>query len=398
MAVVAEPPWRPGRFHCGARDLDVKMKGSSMRLLVPSALALALSIGVAASIAPTGSEAQVAVGVSVGVAPPPLPLYAQPPAPGYGYIWTPGYWGWSGYGYYWVPGTWVLPPSIGFLWTPPWWGFVDGVYSFNAGYWGPFVGFYGGINYGFGYTGSGYAGGYWRGRDFYYNRAANNITNINSSHIYNRPVAAAGGLSRVSFNGGPRGVQARPTDAQLAATRATRLGPTAAQLQHVQTARAQPTLRASANHGDPPIAATARPGALHGRGVVAAAGAAPTRAGLSTAGGADRLQARGARESGTSAAYRTASATHATPHAMNGRTQALAESHRSSAYHPAYRAPSRPSYSRGEYAAAPSHAAGFESAPSRSAMARPESFGGSQRVASAPRAPAGAPHESGRPR
>ena len=79
-----------------------------MRLLVPSALALTLSLGVAATIAPTASEAQVAVGVSVGVAPPPLPLYAQPPAPGYGYIWTPGYWGWSGYGYYWVPGTWVL--------------------------------------------------------------------------------------------------------------------------------------------------------------------------------------------------------------------------------------------------------------------------------------------------
>jgi hypothetical protein len=381
-----------------------------MRLLTSTALALALSLGVVVAIAPTHSQAQVSVGVGigVGVAPPPLPVYAQPPAPGYGYMWTPGYWGWGDYGYYWVPGTWVLPPSIGFLWTPPWWGFVGGVYVFNAGYWGPFVGFYGGINYGFGYGGWGYDGGYWRGRDFYYNRSVNNITNISSTHVYNRPVAAAGGLSRVSFNGGPRGVQTRPTDGQLAAARATHLGSTSAQLQHVQTARAQPSLRASINHGAPSIAATTRPAALRGSGVVAAAGAASTRAALSTAGGAGHLQARGAQGSSarvssaqgsrSPAASRTASATHATPHAPSGRTQALAQSRQASGHSTAYRTASRTSYNRAGYAAAPSHAARFESAPARSAMARPESFGGQQRFASAPRAPAAAPHASGRPR
>ena len=34
-----------------------------------------------------------------------------------------------------------------------------------AGYWGPHVGYYGGVNYGFGYMGVGFAGGAWRGDD-----------------------------------------------------------------------------------------------------------------------------------------------------------------------------------------------------------------------------------------
>ncbi len=33
--------------------------------------------------------------------------------------------------------------------------------SFHAGYWAEQVGFYGGIDYGYGYTGDGYQGGRW---------------------------------------------------------------------------------------------------------------------------------------------------------------------------------------------------------------------------------------------
>ena len=96
------------------------------------------------------------VAVSVGIAPPVIPIYEQPYAPGLGYIWTPGYWDYADVGYYWVPGIWVRPPRVGLLWTPGYWGFGGGRYSFNNGYWGSSVGFYGGINYGFGYVGSGY--------------------------------------------------------------------------------------------------------------------------------------------------------------------------------------------------------------------------------------------------
>jgi hypothetical protein len=47
-----------------------------------------------------------------------------------------------------------------------------------AGYWGPHVGFYGGINYGFGYGGVGFFGGEWRGGAFAYNTA---VMNVNTS-------------------------------------------------------------------------------------------------------------------------------------------------------------------------------------------------------------------------
>ena len=51
------------------------------------------------------------------------------------------------------PGVWVEPPQPGLLWTPGYWGFVNGAYLFHRGYWGAQIGFYGGINYGFGYDG-----------------------------------------------------------------------------------------------------------------------------------------------------------------------------------------------------------------------------------------------------
>ncbi len=64
---------------------------------------------------------------------------------------------------HWVGGYWADPPEIGFLWTPGYWGYSGGFYVWHAGYWGPDVGFYGGVNYGFGYGGIGYYGGRWEG-------------------------------------------------------------------------------------------------------------------------------------------------------------------------------------------------------------------------------------------
>src|SRR6267154_189310 len=118
----------------------------------------------------TKLHAQVSVGVSVraGFAPPAIPVYVQPPCPVDGYLWQPGYWAWDPDedDYYWVPGVWIAPPEFGFYWTPCYWGFDNGVYLFHDGYWGPQVGFYGGINYGGGYFGVGFAGGGWYGDRF----------------------------------------------------------------------------------------------------------------------------------------------------------------------------------------------------------------------------------------
>ena len=165
---------------------------------------------------------------SVGWAPPPLPVYEQPACPVEGYIWTPGYWGWNAdyYDYNWVPGVWVPPPRVGLLWTPGWWGWNNGAYAFNQGYWGPHVGFYGGINYGYGYTGNGYWGGRWVGNNFSYNTY---VSNVNKSVIHNtyvnRNVNKQVTQNRASFNG-PNGVKAHETAQQkTAAANAKKMGP-----------------------------------------------------------------------------------------------------------------------------------------------------------------------------
>jgi len=214
----------------------------------------------------------IGVGVTVGFAPPPLPVYVQPPCPAPGYIWTPGYWAYSGddEDYYWVPGTWILAPSFGLLWTPGYWGLVDAEYVWHEGYWGPHVGFYGGINYGFGYFGSGFEGGYWRDRNFYYNRAVTNVSNVNVANVYNRTVINNNfNGSRPSFNG-RNGVEARPTQSDRLAAREPHRAPTPPQRSQVASARTLPSSLASVNHGHPQLAATPRPGVFHGPGVTAA--------------------------------------------------------------------------------------------------------------------------------
>jgi hypothetical protein len=116
----------------------------------------------------------------------------------------------------------VLPPAVGVLWTPGYWGWGAGGFIFHAGYWGPTVGFYGGINYGFGYTGVGYAGGYWSNGSLYYNRAVNNISNTQITNVYNRDVTVSR-ATNISYNGGAGGTAAPPTPAELAAEREHRI-------------------------------------------------------------------------------------------------------------------------------------------------------------------------------
>ncbi|HZD32375.1 MAG TPA: hypothetical protein VE779_12020 [Candidatus Angelobacter sp.] len=213
----------------------------------------------------TAVSSWAGVFVSVAIGPPALPAYSQPICPAPGYIWTPGYWAYGPAGYYWVPGTWVVPPQVGFLWTPGYWGFSAGLYNWHAGFWGTTIGFYGGINYGFGYPGSGYYGGYWRGRDFYYNRSANNVNITNIHNVYNQTVVNNLNANRVSYNGGPHGIQARPTSQQLAAERGQHIAATSMQMQHEQAAGNDRSQLASMNHGAPAVTATPRPGEFNSR-------------------------------------------------------------------------------------------------------------------------------------
>lgn len=229
--------------------------------VVRSVLFAVLLMAVSAAL-----HAQVRVAIAIG--PPLLPVYEQPICPGDGYLWTPGYWDYD-YDvadYYWVPGTWILAPEVGFLWTPPYWGWGGSGFLFYDGYWGPTVGFYGGINYGFGYFGSGYLGGRWDGGHFFYNTTINHV-DVNMIHnVYDTRINVTND-THVSYNG-HGGIDARPTAQEEAATREKHIGPVAAQTDHVQAARSDPQQRASFNHGQPGVVATAKPGDFKGNGVV----------------------------------------------------------------------------------------------------------------------------------
>jgi hypothetical protein len=220
---------------------------------------------------PVASFAQI--GVSIRIAPPELVAYSQPICPQEGFLWTPGYWAYGPEGYFWVPGTWVEPPTVGFLWTPGYWGFGNDAYLWNEGYWGPTVGFYGGINYGYGYGGYGYQGGYWRNNQFNYNRSVNNVDTRNFHNTYEKSVSNSRAGTYVSYNGGNGGTTARATAAEETASHEHHTQATAAQTGHQNEASQNHELLQSVNHGKPAVAATSKPSEISGKGAVAAEGA-----------------------------------------------------------------------------------------------------------------------------
>jgi hypothetical protein len=130
--------------------------------------------------------------VSSAETPPPVPQEDQPPLTQDGYIWTPGYWYWRNQAYFWTPGAWARPPQLGFLWTPAYWSVNGTVFVFHSGHWGPTVGYYGGVNYGYGYSGNGYTGGHWVGGSFAYNSAVNHVGGVVAHHSYAESIPAQG--------------------------------------------------------------------------------------------------------------------------------------------------------------------------------------------------------------
>ena len=217
-----------------------------------------------------GSASGPAYLIQADEPPPPLPDYDQPPIPAPGYYWTPGYWAWNNDDYYWVPGAWVEPPQPGLLWTPGYWAFVGGVYAFRPGYWGHEVGYYGGVDYGYGYGGSGYQGGRWDNDRLFYNTAVNNIGAAHIANVYKQPIVRNATANRASFNGGPGGVVAAPTAAQSVVDKAQHVPPTAAQRHQARLASVERAQFVSANRGKPAVAATERPGEFKGKGAVPA--------------------------------------------------------------------------------------------------------------------------------
>ncbi len=264
--------------------------------------------------------------------PPPLPEYNQPECPGPDYLWTPGYWAWGSGGYYWVPGYWVTAPYVGALWTPGYWGFIGSVYLWHPGYWGPHIGYYGGINYGFGYVGDGFQGGYWSKNGFYYDRAVTNVDTTNITNVYNWTVVDNVNTTNVSYNGGPDGVRYRPSPAEIAASREHHIAALPAQVQVARSAAANRAQLASVNHGHPQLAAEASPVAV--RRITPPAAAA--NSGIHAA-------ARAGGAAGTPAGARPATRSTATrpPERVPARPAT-----RSTATRPAKRAPAKPAAHR----------------------------------------------------
>ncbi len=184
--------------------------------------------------------------------PPPLPEYDQPECPGDNYLWTPGYWGYAQTGYYWVPGAWVVAPYVGSLWTPGYWGFYNSRYLWHHGYWGPHIGFYGGVNYGYGYTGVGYVGGYWHQNNFLYNRSVTrvNTTIIRNTYVHNVTIV---NNTRGELQRRRGGVMSRPLPAERAALVERHAGPLPEQVAHAREASTNRQQWASVNHGRPAV-------------------------------------------------------------------------------------------------------------------------------------------------
>jgi hypothetical protein len=334
----------PSRF---SEAIMIGFKRLTLPKLLLATTMLASPLVVAALIPAT---AQVEVGITVAVAPPILPVYDQPPLPGAGYVWTPGYWLWTeAVGYYWVPGTWVEPPSLGVLWTPPYWGWANGAYVFHDGYWGPHVGFYGGVDYGYGYGGVGFQGGRWEGDRFAYNRTVNNFGSVKVTDFYAQPVTVSGN-SHVSYAGGIGGIKSEPTPAERLAEHDHHVAATTEQAGHVAAAAKDPALAASHNNGHPAMAATPRAAQFEGPGVV---------------------QSRPAGAEEHAAAHGVASAPAGAPDAHPAK--ALPIPPKVAAQHPTPRAVDRAAAHPA--VAAPAHAADGRPAPSKAASTPHEAPG-----------------------
>src|SRR5271154_5185404 len=139
-------------------------------------------------------------------------------------------------------------------------------YGWHAGYWGPHIGFYGGVNYGYGYGGVGFVGGEWRGGAFAYNSAVANFGSVHVTNVYeNRTIVTQNTIvnnNHVSFNG-EGGISARASANEMQAEHEEHVQATANQVQHANFAAQDRSQLASVNHGTPGTPAASNVNAYH---------------------------------------------------------------------------------------------------------------------------------------
>jgi len=92
---------------------------------------LLLSLSLAAGVFAAPAYAQISFNINLA---PPAPQYEIVPAIAPGYIWAPGYWGWSGERHVWVRGRTIVQRE-GYSWSPDRWEQRERGYYRTAGHW-----------------------------------------------------------------------------------------------------------------------------------------------------------------------------------------------------------------------------------------------------------------------
>lgn len=132
----------------------------------------------------------------------------------------------------------------------------------HEGYWGLHVGYYGGINYGYGYGGIGFIGGQWRGGVFAYNTAVVNVNRTNITNVYVNKTVINNTIvnnNHVAYNGGPGGINHEPTPRERTFSQEQHTPPTSFQTQHQNRFQNEPGALAKNNGGHPQRAALSSP-------------------------------------------------------------------------------------------------------------------------------------------
>ena len=103
----------------------------------------------AASAFAAPAYAQVSFNISIA---PPAAQYEVVPVISPGYVWAPGYWGWSGDRHIWIRGRTIVQRD-GYRWEPDRWDQRDRNYFHTAGHWARDNGARGNRNHGHGNNG-----------------------------------------------------------------------------------------------------------------------------------------------------------------------------------------------------------------------------------------------------
>jgi len=92
---------------------------------------LLLSLSLAAGVFAAPAYAQISFNINIA---PPAPQYEIVPNIAPGYVWAPGYWGWTGERHVWVRGRTIVQRE-GYRWAPDRWEQRERTYYRTAGHW-----------------------------------------------------------------------------------------------------------------------------------------------------------------------------------------------------------------------------------------------------------------------